>query len=136
MQNSCVELKDLPDEILLIIFKKLNNLEVLYSFQGVNEQLNKIIHDPIFTSHLNFLQWSSNKFINKFSSDVILDRFCLQILPEISMKIKWFDLESSSMKHILCAADYPNLYGIGLYNIEQETARCLFTGKEISIELF
>jgi hypothetical protein len=136
MQNSCVELNDLPDEILLIIFKKLNNLEVLYSFQGVNEQLNKIIHDPIFTSHLNFLQWSSNKFINKFSSDVILDRFCLQVLPEISMKIKWFDLESSSMKHILCAADYPNLYGIGLYNIEQETARCLFTGKEISIELF
>ncbi|CAF4310878.1 unnamed protein product, partial [Rotaria sp. Silwood2] len=127
MKNSCVELNDIPDEILLIIFKKLNNLEVLYSFQGVNERLNKIIHDPIFTSRLNFLQWSSNKFINKFSSDVILNRFCLQILPEICMKIKWLDLESSSMKHILCAADYPNLYGLGLYNIEEEAARCLFT---------
>jgi len=135
MKNSCVELNDLPDEILLIIFKKLNNLELLYSFQGVSERLNKILHDSIFTSRLNFLQWSSNKFINKFSSNIILNRFCLQILPEISMKIKWFDLESSSMKHILCAADYPNLFGIGLYNIEEETAKRLFNGKEISIEL-
>ncbi|CAF2789704.1 unnamed protein product [Rotaria sp. Silwood2] len=136
MKNSCVELNDIPDEILLIIFKKLNNLEVLYSFQGVNERLNKIIHDPIFTSRLNFLQWSSNKFINKFSSDVILNRFCLQILPEICMKIKWLDLESSSMKHILCAADYPNLYGLGLYNIEEEAARCLFTDESASSSIY
>ncbi|CAF1213445.1 unnamed protein product [Rotaria sordida] len=114
----------------------LNNLQVLYSFQGINERLNKIIYDPIFTSCLNFLQWSSNKFINKFPSDVILDRFCSEILPEISMKIKWFDLESSSMKHILCAADYPNLYGIGLFNIEEETARCLFTDEKLSSGIF
>ncbi|CAF3867535.1 unnamed protein product [Rotaria sordida] len=136
MKNFCVELNDLPDEILLIIFKKLNNLQVLYSFQGINERLNKIIYDPIFTSCLNFLQWSSSKFINKFPSDVILDRFCSEILPEISMKIKWFDLESSSMKHILCAADCPNLYGIGLYNIEHETARCLFIDEKLSSGIF
>jgi len=131
MKYSCVELNDLPDEILLIILKKLDNLEVLYSFQGVNERLNKIIHDPIFTSHLSFLKWSLNKFINKFSSDMILNRFCLQILPKIHTKIRWLDLESESMKNILHAADYPNLYTPGLYNIEEETAKCLFTGKEI-----
>ncbi|CAF4861680.1 unnamed protein product [Rotaria socialis] len=42
------------------------------------------------------------------------------------MKIKWLDLESSSMKHILCGADYPDLYGLSLYNIKEETAGCLF----------
>jgi hypothetical protein len=135
MKFSSVELNDLPDEILLIIFKKLDNLELLYSIQGINERLNKIIYDPIFTSRLNFLTWSYNKFINKISSNVILDRFCLQILPEISMKIKWFNLDSS-MKHILRAAHYPNLYKLGLYNIEHKTAKSLFTGKKTSIDCF
>ncbi|CAF4381930.1 unnamed protein product, partial [Rotaria sp. Silwood2] len=41
----------------------------------------------------------------------MLDRFCLQILPEIHYKIKWLDLESSSMERILLATNYPNLYG-------------------------
>jgi hypothetical protein len=59
----------------------------------------------------------------------MLNRFCLQILPEIHDKIKWFDLESSSMKYVLHAADYPNLYCLGLYNIDEESARCLFTGE-------
>ncbi|CAF3219523.1 unnamed protein product [Rotaria socialis] len=136
MEYSCVELNDLPDEILLIILKKLDNLEVLYSLQGVNERLNEIIRDPTFTSHLTFVKWSPKEFINKFSSNVIFDRVCLQILPEISMKIKWLDLESSSMKQILHSTDYPNLNGLGLYNVERETSRSLFTGKKISIESF
>ncbi|CAF1380725.1 unnamed protein product [Rotaria sordida] len=131
MEYSCVELNDLPDEMLLIIFKKLDNLELLYSFQGVNERLNKIIHDQTFTSRLSFLNRSFNKFINKFSSNIILNEFCLQILPKIRTKIEWLDLESESMKNILDAADYPNLYALGLYNIEEETAKCLFSGKEI-----
>ncbi|CAF1370362.1 unnamed protein product [Rotaria sordida] len=131
MKYSCVELNDLPDEILLIIFKKLDNLEALYSCQGINERLNKIIYDPIFTSRLSFLKWSFNKCINKFSSDMILNKFCLQILPKIHTKIKWLDLESETMKNILHATDCPNLYTLGLYNIEEETAKCLFTGKEI-----
>jgi hypothetical protein len=29
MEYSCIQLNDLPDEILMIILKKLNNLEVL-----------------------------------------------------------------------------------------------------------
>ncbi|CAF4535046.1 unnamed protein product [Rotaria sp. Silwood2] len=136
MKYSCIELNDLPDEILLIIFKKLSNIEVLYSLQGVDKRLNRIIHDPIFTSRLNFLEWSSNRFINKFSSKFILDRFCSQILPEIAMKIKWLDLESSTMKRILRAANYPDLYGLGLYNIEEETALCLFTDENLSSGIF
>lgn len=131
MQSSCAELNDLPDEILLMIFKKLNNLEVFYSFQGVNNRLNRIIYDPILTSHLNFLTWSSNKLINRFSSNITLDRFCLQILPEICTKIKWLDLESSSMKNILRAANYPHLYGLGLYNVRKRTVRRLFQGNVI-----
>jgi hypothetical protein len=60
---------------------------------------------------------------------MILNRFCLQILPEIHDKIQWLDLESSSMKHVLRAANYPNLDSLALYNIDEESARSLFTGK-------
>ncbi|CAF3585477.1 unnamed protein product, partial [Rotaria sp. Silwood2] len=126
MLCSCFELNELTDEILLLIFEKLDNLDILYSLHGVNKRLNKIIRDPLFTSSLNFVKWSSNKF-NKFSSNVIFNRYCLQILPDISMKIKWLYIESSSAKHILRAADYPNLYGLGLYNMKEKTARRLFT---------
>ncbi|CAF3795743.1 unnamed protein product [Rotaria sp. Silwood1] len=126
MACSCVELNDLPDEIFLIIFKKLDNFDILNSFHGVkNIRLNKIIHDSIFTSDLNFVKWSSNKFFNKLSSNVMLNRFCLQILPAISIKIKWLYLESSSAENILRVADYPSLYGLGLYNIKEKTARRL-----------
>ncbi|CAF1319522.1 unnamed protein product [Rotaria sordida] len=127
MSNSCVELNDLPDEILMIIFKKLNTIDVLYSLHGSNQRLHKIVYDPIFTSYLTFVKRFSHNFINLICSDMMLNRFCSQILPEIHDKIKWLNLESSSMKHVLCTADYPNLYGLGLYNIDEESIRCLFT---------
>jgi hypothetical protein len=60
----------------------------------------------------------------------VLDRFCLRILPQIHDKIKWLNLESLSMERILLATDYPTLCGLGLYNIDKETAMRLFRGNE------
>ncbi|CAF3800435.1 unnamed protein product [Rotaria sp. Silwood1] len=127
MKHSSVELNDLPDEILIIILKKLYNVQVLYSLIGVNKQLNTILHDPIFTSHLTLMRCFSDDSIDSLP-DPILDRFCLQILHEIHYKIQWLNLESSSMKRILLATNYPNLFGLGLYDIEIETALSLFIG--------
>ncbi len=42
MEDSCIQLEDLPDEILLIIFKNLDNCHVLYSFMGLNQRLDRI----------------------------------------------------------------------------------------------
>ncbi|CAF4965587.1 unnamed protein product [Rotaria sp. Silwood1] len=67
---------------------------------------------------------------------MIIDQFCSKILPEIHMKIKWLDLESSFMKNILHVVDYPNLYGLGLYNIEEETAKYLFTDERLISSIF
>ncbi|CAF4772901.1 unnamed protein product, partial [Rotaria sp. Silwood2] len=41
-----------------------------------------------------------------------------------------------SMKNILRAAVYPNLYGLSLYNIDEESARCLFTDEILSSGIF
>jgi hypothetical protein len=122
----------LPDEILLIILKELFNVEVLYSLIDVNHRLNKIVHDSIFTSHLSLMKYFSNDSISPLS-DSMLNHFCLKILPEIHHKIKWLNLESSSMERILLTTNYPNLYGLGLYNISIENALPLFIGKDISI---
>ena len=130
MECSNIEFNDLADELLLIIFKKIDNVDVLYSLYGINKRLNKIIRDSIFTSNLSFVEWSSNNFLNKFPPNIVLNRFCWQILPDISMNIEWFHLEESSAKNILHAANYPNLYGLGLYNMNLQRARRLFAGKD------
>ena len=129
MFKSSVGLNDLPDEILLHIFRKLNNIHLLSSLQNVNQRLNRIIHDSIFTSQLAFAQWLPHKYINLFSSQMMLNRFCSEILPDIHENIKSLDLESSSMKDVLCAANYPNLHRLGLWNINEQSIRSLFTGK-------
>ncbi len=114
----------------MITLKKLYNADVLYSLIGVNDRLNTIAHDSIFTSHLTLMKYFSDDSIDPLPHPMP-DRLCSKILPEIHHKIKWFHLESSSMKRILRATNYPNLYGLGLYNIDIETAKSLVIGKII-----
>ncbi|CAF3364107.1 unnamed protein product [Rotaria sp. Silwood1] len=134
MKHSSVELNDFPDEILMIILKKLSNVQVLYSLIGVNKRLHAIVHDPIFTNCLTLMNYVSVDSTDPLSGPVLV-QFCLQILPSIHHKIKWLNLESSSMKRILLATNYPNLYGLGLYDIEIETALSFFIDKNQILEL-
>ncbi|CAF3807757.1 unnamed protein product [Rotaria magnacalcarata] len=130
MKCECIHLSDLPDEILLIILKKLTNTEVLYSLIGVNKRLNKLVYDSNFTSRVTLIKYSSNDTIHPLPWQ-ILDRFCLQILPEIHHKIEWVDIESSSIEHVLLSRNYPNLSGLGLYNLGIEEIKQLFTDKSL-----
>ncbi|CAF5030281.1 unnamed protein product, partial [Rotaria sp. Silwood1] len=129
MKHSLIQLIDLPDEILILIFKTLNNVDLLYSLMGINVKLTQFIRDPIFTNRLTLFRYSSNDLIYPLDN-TILDRFCLQILPEIHHKIKWLNVEPLSMERILLITNYSNLHGLGLYNIEDETFRRLFAGKK------
>ncbi|CAF2989015.1 unnamed protein product, partial [Rotaria sp. Silwood2] len=61
--------------------------------------------------------------------DPMLDRFCSQILHEIHHKIKWLNLEPTSIQRILRATNYPNLFQLGLYGIDVNEAISLCTGK-------
>jgi hypothetical protein len=131
MDHSFIQL---PDEILLIILKKPNNCNVLYSLLGVNERLNSIVNNnPIFTKHLT-LTTPFNDLSYQFT-DTIIDRFCLEILPKINDKIERLDVESSSMERILLATYYPNLHTLGLYDIAPETAYDPFSSKIFSSTL-
>ncbi|CAF1388865.1 unnamed protein product [Adineta ricciae] len=58
MDEHGVNLLDLPTEILFIILKKLDNLEVLYSLLGVNSQrLDIVVRDQIFTIEFGSMEY-------------------------------------------------------------------------------
>ena len=134
MKHSFVQLMDLSDEILLIIFEELNNVEMLNSLMGINTRLDKIIRDPIFTSNLTLMRSSSNELFHPLV-DIMVDRFCSRILPQIHHNIEWLNLELLSMERVL-ASDYPNLYGLGLYQINHDATLRLFSGKYPTSLLF
>lgn len=132
IQCSSIQLCDLPDEILMIIFKKLNNILLLYSLSHVDERLNRIIYDPMFTHRLSLLLFEeTNQFVCLAYPlpSQILDRYCLDILPEIHENIKWLDVESSSFERVFSIKYYSNLVRIGFYNIQADAMLNFLSGK-------
>ncbi|CAF1468907.1 unnamed protein product, partial [Rotaria sordida] len=126
MSRSNVNLLDLPDEILLVILKKLNNIDVLYSFIDINnEHLNSLAYEKIFSDTLNFVSIDNVSAIDQEK----LDRFCKDILPKIHENVKCFILEPISMECILHAADYRNLTELKLFNFTQEVVLNYFTNQ-------
>ncbi|CAF1559442.1 unnamed protein product [Rotaria magnacalcarata] len=129
MKHSTIQLDDLPDEILMMIFKNMCQVDVLYSLIDVNQRLTTIVHDPIFTNHVTLLNHLSDGSICSLT-DSMLDQFCSQILPKMNHKIKCLHLESSSMERILLAANYPSLDGLSLY---ENALTDLFKNKILSL---
>ncbi|CAF3378951.1 unnamed protein product [Rotaria socialis] len=120
MNPSDAHLLDLPNEILLIILRKLNNIDVLYSLLDINNgRLDIIAQENTFTNVLNFVHTDNISLI---------DRFCIYILPRIHHTIKYFILKPVFMERILRAAVYPNLTELKLFNFEQQIASKYFTG--------
>ena len=124
MNQSDINLLDLPNEILILILKKLDNVDVLYSLFGIeNKRINILIDDRVFFYILNFTKIST--------IDTKLDRFCTCILPQRSYYIKKLILDTNSMECILLAGDYPNLTSLTLFNFGQETAARYLIGRHL-----
>jgi hypothetical protein len=77
MNRSYVQLDDLPDELLMFIFNKMNNIDLLYSLFGINQRLDLILQDSNYTNCMNFFQWSPRKYVNRFSPEILSDRLSL-----------------------------------------------------------
>jgi len=126
MNRFDIHLLDLPDEILLIILKKLDNIDVLYSLLDINnERLNILAEEKIFSNILNFVSIDNISSIDRLK----LDRFCINILPRIHHHVKYFILKPALMNRVLLAADYPNLTKLKLFHFKKEIALRYFTGK-------
>ncbi|CAF4847924.1 unnamed protein product [Rotaria sp. Silwood2] len=90
MNHSNINLLDLPNEILLIILKKLHNMDVLSSLLGVdNQRLDIILQENTFTNNLKFVITTLTDDIFSIA-DPVLNRFCINILPKIRYRpIPW-----------------------------------------------
>jgi hypothetical protein len=125
MSRSDVHLLDLPNEILLMILKKLNNIDVLYSLLNINnERLANLVEDETFSNILDFLSIDDSYSIDQEK----FDRFCIDILPRIHHNVQCLALEAVSMKRILRVGDYPNLTKLKLFHFEQKIVLNYLTG--------
>lgn len=127
MANISIQLLDLPDELIVMILKKLNNIEVFHSLMGINRRLDGILFDSIFTRNLTLVR-RCDKEISPLA-DEMLERFCLEILPKIHEKIECLTVEPLSMERIFLIDNYPNLFKLGLVNISWEELLRLLDGK-------
>lgn len=131
MHQSNVNLLDLPNEILLKIFKILNNIDILYSLFNIdNQRLDMILQEKTFTTSLNFVLPTLYDSFFSSIADSIIDRFCINILPKINYDIKSLTLESKSMERILRVVDYPNLTELKLYHVNNHIISQYFTSKK------
>ncbi len=119
LNNNNIHMLDLPDEILLVIFNKLNRTDILYSLVDVNQRFDRLALDSF---HIRDLDLTTRLF-NDISplNDKVLDRICESILPRIRIMINKFTLEPLSMERILGTTDYPQLHSLSLVNFQQQT---------------
>ena len=120
MKNS-VSLIDLPNEILLLIFKKLDNIDLLYSLVGINQRLDNVLCSTDCTRAIDFVKISSK-------TETILNRFCRHILPKIHEHVECFTMEPCIFQRIFHTCNYTNLYKLTLVNFELNMASHIFRG--------
>ena len=129
MHQSNIGFLDLPNDILFIILKKLDHMDVLHSLFNVDDQrLNRIIQDKIFTRTLDFTLTTPANDISSIP-DPMLNRFCLDILPKIDHNVKSLILEAGCLERVLHSAEYSHLTELKIFNFDDEIVWNYFTGK-------
>jgi hypothetical protein len=129
MVQQTVEFLDLPDEILLMIFKNLPNIYILYSFEGVNKRLDAIAVSMARTRCICLKEFIDNDGCS------ILDRFCSQIFSRICDNIRAFSIETSIMERVLLSNKYPNLFYLGITDFCPETTLNYLSGMNIQLSI-
>ena len=127
------ELNDLPDELLLIILKRLSPIERLYSFAGVSHRFDALVASPSNTSGLELYDEPEKTKIQPLS-EARLDRFCSTILPRIQHNIEALALHSSSVERILSACPYPIIHKLSIWFQDADVVlRCLEGKQKVAI---
>ncbi len=135
MNDSTVDIVSLCDDMLLAIYNKLDNMDVLYSLIGVNRKLDRLARDITFTRCLDFLTILSNES-NDSRNKSILDRFCFDILPRIQHNIQSLTLDPLSIDRVFHIGNYSKLHKLTLLNLQFEMVSRIFNGMSAYFSLF
>ncbi|CAF1429806.1 unnamed protein product [Adineta steineri] len=100
----------------------MNIVDVLYSLVDVNQRFDRLVLDPLTIRNLDMTIRTFESLYNQTFSidDKILSRISDQILCRIYDQINTLTIEQYSMKRILHATNYPQLYSLSLVNFEAE----------------
>jgi hypothetical protein len=115
LNNNDVNVLNLPDEVLIIIFSKLRMIETLYSLVNVDQRFDRLVLERFCVRHLDL---TIQSFLNHNSS--LNNRIRTQILPQIHHKVTKHTVEPRSMKCILNTIDYSVLTSLSIVNFESE----------------
>jgi hypothetical protein len=131
LNKSHLTILDLPNEILLIIFNKLNMVDVLYSLVDVCERFDQLVLDPLRIRNLDMTSLTMKSFFDRTYSidNQVLDRICETILPRIHRQVNELTVEQQSIERVLHAFNYPQLYSLSLMNFQAEKLYKLLTGR-------
>ena len=124
-------LLDLPDEILLLIFKELTMVDLLSFLVDAHPRLNGLVHDFLHTRHLDLTGVSTieSRCTDLCpTADEVLSRLVTQTLPRLHSQVHHMTVESDSIKEIIAAATYPQLYSMSLRHFKEEFLRHCLTG--------
>jgi len=122
---------DLPDEILFIIFQKLDLIDVFYSCIKVNRRFNRLVLDSFFLHDLNMTTIKDiNSLYDQTSSTdpKVLSRICEKILPRIYDQTYKLTVDEYSAKYMFLASNYSKLYSLSLINFQKEVLHQYLTG--------
>ena len=131
--NNKLNILDLLNEILLIIFNKLNKVNVLYSFVDITQRFDQLILDPYYIRNLNMTSMTMKSFFDRIYSidNEVLDRISKNILPRIYRQINELIVEQYSMERVLRITNYPQLYSLTLMDFSEEIVFNYLTSKLI-----
>ncbi|CAF1339688.1 unnamed protein product [Rotaria sordida] len=121
LNNDNLNIVELPDEILFIIFKKLNTIDVFHSLVGVNQQFDRLALDPLNVRDLDMTDIMIIKSLYDKTPSIdteTLSKICSKILPRIHRQVHKLTVEQYSTKDILLAANYSELYSLSLINFQ------------------
>lgn len=118
---------DLPDEMLLAIFRKMNMIDVFYSLVDVNRRFHGLVLDLLCIFHLNL---TNQTLLNEKSTvaNQLVDRICEKLLIRSHQKINKLTVQPITMKCVLLPINYSQLYSLSLVNFEQKMLLQNLTG--------
>jgi hypothetical protein len=108
-------------------------VDILYSLDGINERLDRLIFDPLYIRNLDMtIMITKSLFLHTFSIDNhVLDGICEKILPRIHHHVNKLTVEPHSMERVLRSFNYPQLHSLSLLDFPEEMLSQYLTGIKI-----
>ena len=117
-----LNLVDLPNEIFLMVMKKLNMNDVLYSLVDVHERWNDLVLNPLYVRRVDLTcvkVTPSDDWIYS-TDDHVVERICRDVFPRINDQVKELRVDQHALARVLHATSYPQLESLALIDIDDQ----------------